>query len=356
MPKPARTTLRTYFVRFLGWVAIPIWLVFVALVLLGPATWSSVLYLLGGGLVAFGLATAGSGRRRHLARWGLATIVGVALVRCGSARAGSSLEMAAPSEGSSRIVGRLVDEADVAVAGTRVLTMTGMLRDDAAVLTPAMQSAYVQMRAEEGDAPSPVVATYLGLQGPSGFDLIVLEPEQRQPPQGAMIFLHGFAGNFALPCWQMARAVARAGMVTACPSTSWRGDWWSPGGEAIVRRTVEILHARGFHRIVLAGLSNGGIGASRLAPRMRGTFAGLVLVSGVAADASPAGIPTLVVHGTHDTMTSFGVASAYSARSSSHLVALDAAHFAMLVRAEQHDAAVADFARRIVGGGARTSR
>jgi pimeloyl-ACP methyl ester carboxylesterase len=203
---------------------------------------------------------------------------------------------------------------------------------------------------------SPLVATYLGLEDASAFDVVVVEPPRTQgsaAPDSAVLFLHGYAGGFDLPCWQVASAVARSGAVTACPSTRWVGDWWSPEGEAIVRRTVDMLRARGVARIVLAGLSNGGYGASRIAPRMKGVFAGLVLVSGAAADAPPAGIPTLLLHGTHDTVTSFESSRRYAARTGATLVSLDAGHFAMLVRAEEANRALGDFVAARVGVVAR---
>ncbi|MDB5215880.1 MAG: hypothetical protein JWO86_3807, partial [Myxococcaceae bacterium] len=163
--------------------------------------------------------------------------------------------------------------------------------------------------------------------------------------------------NFDLPCWQIARAVAPAGVVTACPSTRWVGDWWSPAGEATLRRTVEVLRARGVDRIVLAGLSNGGFGAAKLARRMEGTFAGLVLISGADPATPPAGIPTLVIHGKHDTMTSYESARLYAANAGAKFVTLDAGHFAMLVKGEEADRAIREFVTaRLSGSGARAAR
>jgi pimeloyl-ACP methyl ester carboxylesterase len=225
-----------------------------------------------------------------------------------------------------------------------------MLRDDTRELPAAMGSAYGAMRKDVGDAPSPFAATYLGLEEPSSFDLVLIAPETpaaiargAAPPRTAVVFLHGFAGGFDLPCWQIARAVASLDVLTACPSTRWVGDWWSRDGEATLRRTVDLLHARGVERIILAGLSNGGFGASRLAPRMKGTFAGLVLISGAERSAPSAGVPTLVIHGRHDTMTSCDESRAYAASTGARFVELDAGHFAMLVRGERFERALREF-------------
>ena len=287
----------------------------VYLLVTGTASWSSFAYVVAIGALLGGLATLPdparkSGRRRGLSRGAVLALATVALVRAFVAGDGRRLrvdgaggEGLRPRTSTSRLVNRLLDEGDVAVAGTRVLVASGMVRDDVLTLPSAMTDAYRNMRRYEGEAPSPFVATYLGLERPDAFDLVLVEAprtgETTASPRTALLFLHGYAGNFDLPCGQLACAVASTGVVTACPSTRWVGDWWSADGEAILRRTVEILHARGVDRIVLAGLSNGGYGASRLAPRMKGTFAGLVT--------------------------------------------LDAGHFAMLVRGEESDRAVREF-------------
>jgi hypothetical protein len=346
-------------IRLCAWLAAVPYALVVVLVMTGPPTWSAVAYLAGTGLLLYALVTLrerdgrkvlGIWRPRGLARGAALSIVAVALIRGCTARSGETLSFSP----EPRLVARVIDEQDVAVAGTRVLVAGGMLRDDAAELPSAMRAAYAKMHAEQGDAPSPVLATYLGLQSPSAFDLLIVEPPSRPigAARGAVVFLHGFAGNFALPCWQLARAVAPLGVTTACPSTRWVGDWWSAAGEATLRRTLDALHARGISRVVLAGLSNGGYGASRLAPRMRGSFAGLILISGAARDAPAAGIPALVVHGRHDTMAGFGEATSYSARTGARLVALDAGHFAMLVRSDENDAAVRTFVASVLGSGA----
>ncbi|GAB4207197.1 MAG: hypothetical protein OHK0013_24620 [Sandaracinaceae bacterium] len=53
---------------------------------------------------------------------------------------------------------------------------------------------------------------------------------------------------------------------------------------------------------MLVGLSAGGIGASRLAPRLAGSIDRLVLLSGVSSSAPTPPVPTLVLHGDDDRM------------------------------------------------------
>jgi pimeloyl-ACP methyl ester carboxylesterase len=214
---------------------------------------------------------------------------------------------------------------------------------DVPELPDAMRDAYDQMAREEGDLPSPFAATYLGLQRPGASDAI----EFMRDGDAAVVFLHGSAGNFTMSCWLFARAASRAGMSTTCPSTTWVGDWWSHPGEKIVRESIASLRARGKKRIYLAGLSNGGIGASRLAPRLADEkIAGLVLVSGAAPDATSAHVPTLVVQGRGDTQVPATVCRAYATRANAKYVELDAGHFALLVEREKAQRAITEWLLR----------
>jgi pimeloyl-ACP methyl ester carboxylesterase len=324
--------------------------------LLSPATWSGAAYAVGLLVTFVGLVTAPSriDRRRGIVRGGLGILVLTALVRFGTAARGETAAMHAGADASRgrAALGRLLDEEDVAVTGARVLVATGGLTDpDVRELVPRMKDAYRHMRAEEGDLPSPVVATYLGLQAPGASDTLVFERSSAAapPPAGALVFLHGFAGSFTLPCWQIARAAARVDLVTFCPSVGYRGDWWTAEGEATLRRTVAEIRARGIDRIWLAGLSNGAAGASRLAPRMPRTFEGLILISGAAPDASPTSLPALVLQGRDDAMMPSSIARAYASRSHARYVELDAGHFAMLVRRDAADRAIEGWLREQMG-------
>jgi predicted esterase len=318
-----------------------------------PATWSGAAYAFGLFVTFYGLVTAPSriDRRRGVTRAGLAILALTAVTRMGTASRGETAAMHAGTDSSARVLDRLIDEEDIAVSGARVLIAIGGLTDpDVRELGPRMKDAYRQMRAEEGDLPSPVVATYLGLQAPGASDTLVFEPRPgtNGPAAGAVVFLHGFAGSFTLPCWQLARAVARVDLATFCPSVGYRGDWWTADGEATLRRTVAEIRARGIQRIWLAGLSNGGVGASRLLPRMPHTFEGVILLSGVAPDAAPTNLPTLVVQGRDDAMMPSPLARSYAARAHGRYVELDAGHFAMLVRSDATDRAVVSWLREQV--------
>lgn len=351
----------------------------VLLLLTGTASWSSVGYVAAAGLLLGGLVTlpdptpdpfaeeAEKGRKkrrpRGISRAGALAIVAVMSVRTCTADGGRSMSVAksdGSDVGSSRLVNRLVDEGDLALLGARVAQTSGLYGDDQGEVSPAMRDAYARMRSEQGGGvASPVAATYLGLQSRGAFDVVMIEPLTKSAsapapaPTSALIFLHGYAGNFEMPCWQMAHAVDGLDMVTACPSTSFVGDWWTPEGEAILNRTVDVLRARGVSRFVLAGLSNGGYGASELAPRMKGTFAGLILISGAQADQPDPGVPVLLVHGAKDNVAPVEEARRYATKHHGKLVEVNAGHFALLVRAEEANRAIHDFVAPLLNGRVR---
>jgi pimeloyl-ACP methyl ester carboxylesterase len=163
--------------------------------------------------------------------------------------------------------------------------------------------------------PTPAIATYLGLQSSASFDAIVIRPPvQRVAADAAVVFLHGYAGNFYVYCWEMAQAAAPANLLTLCPSVGPDGKWWLAHGNATLKATLEYAHSIGMNRIYLAGLSNGAAGASVLALAHQPRLAGLVLISGASAE-QPASIPTLVVQGSTDQMMPAALARAYAARS-----------------------------------------
>lgn len=294
-------------------------------VLSEPPSWSGAAYALVPVVLAASLVVPRRLRRR-VAVGGVALLVVPALVRIAATK----------RAGDVRVVDRLIDERDLAVNGSRVIGWTHFAADpDVPLLPSAMRSSYDDMAREQGSLPSPFVATYLGLERPGASDTLAFERDG----DAAVVVLHGYAGNFTMSCWLFARAVTRAGMTAVCPSTRWVGDWWMEDGEAIVRETIASLRARGKTRIFLAGLSNGAIGASLLAPRLR-DLAGLLLVSGASPSANGAGIPTLVIQGRSDRQIPAPIVRAYAMRAGAEYVELDAGHFVLLVDRDRAAAAI----------------
>jgi pimeloyl-ACP methyl ester carboxylesterase len=236
----------------------------------------------------------------------------------------------------------LSDESVLALATTHKYIAGGYLKDfDAPVLEETMRAAYARMRDEELIAPrAPGRLEKIAIPG-ADEGLLVLAGEARD--RGAIIFLHGWGGRWALPCWQIARVVTPLGMTTACPDLGLSAEWWSRDGERVVKSTADALRAAGHKTLVLAGLSNGAAGASRLPARMAGTFVSVILVSGADPAAPSTSVPTLVLHGRRDQMTPFEAARTYGRRPGARLVPLEAGHFAMLVNAATAEQAIADF-------------
>ena len=305
-----------------------------ALELTAPGTWSGIAYALALGLLSFAPVMTGRKPARSLALGGAALLLGTVALRLATGAGGDDLQMRTGTAAGSRWVNRIVDEKDLSVNAARTIRATHFMGDpDVAKLPEAMEDAYERMRAAEGDVPSPVLATYLGLQSQDAYDDVEIGDVGRA--NGVLVFLHGSAGSFTLPCWEVSQAATRANLATVCPSTGWAGDWWSAQGEAIVRATVADLRARGVKHLVLAGLSNGAIGASRLLPRMPGTFEGFIAISGAAPDAPPAGIPVLALQGRNDAQVSASIVHAYCTRSGGHYVEYDGGHFALLLHEKE---------------------
>lgn len=318
--------------------------------LLGAATWSGVAYV----VLLGALLAARITRSRQVTAAATAGLLAVGSARAawvGSGGHETRLETWDADGGTSsvRLVDRILDEADVATIGARFVSDA-----EGKELPRALVRAYEAMKREEGRAlPSPVLATALGLQRPSAFDVIVVRPEAQSPPRAALVFLHGSGGSFVQPCRQMAAIARPLGMTTVCPSTNVAAEWTESPGREILSATIARLRRNGIERVVVAGLSNGGIGASLLAPTLpRGEIQGLVLVSGVSPSAAPAGVPTLVVHGREDERVEVEDATTYVERTGAEAFLLaDAGHFVFLLRDEVTSARIRSFLAVLIRNG-----
>jgi pimeloyl-ACP methyl ester carboxylesterase len=111
-------------------------------------------------------------------------------------------------------------------------------------------------------------------------------PENRPPGHlPAIVFLHGSYGNFKAYTWVWSKLAEELGFVILAPSFG-IGNWRSPGGVESVSRAIQdagSLIELDDRRIYLAGLSNGGLGISRLAAADRERYRGLIFISPVLA-------------------------------------------------------------------------
>jgi pimeloyl-ACP methyl ester carboxylesterase len=188
----------------------------------------------------------------------------------------------------------------------------------------------------------------LGLQNPDSFESIIIQPhEPRAQSDAAVIFLHGYAGNFYVYCWEFAQAAAEASLVTICPSMDAGGAWWTDRGHKTFKTTLELATNMGFHRVYLAGLSNGAAGASVLALEFERSLSGVVLVSGGRATRAPS-IPVLVVQGTTDNMMPAKYARAFVARNPTiQYREVQGGHLVFLSRHEKVRPIIAEFLRKL---------
>ncbi len=250
-------------------------------------------------------------RFRGITRAGLLLVVFVACTRLLVGVRGTSTKMITlPSGRSARWLARMVHERDIALFGIQAayLTGTAISPREHDGLIPALQAAYRAMEDAGETTSSPFLNTCLGCQNPRSFDTVVIEPGNGGPAHTAVVFLHGFGGNYTVQGWLVAQAAGRIGAATVCPSVGWRGDWWTEDGQRTVRSTLDYLRSRGVKRIYLAGLSNGAVGTCRLAPRLRSELCGLVLISGADPQAPDAGLPVLALQGNADQRMSAALA------------------------------------------------
>jgi len=276
-----------------------------------PITISGIAYLIGFLLVVAGLIFAPLHQKVSFAVTisGVMIILIVActrLILSGGSGSRSKLKMIElPSAKATRWVNYLVDEQDSVLFGEAAMRrMGGVSLQEHKDIVSSMQMAFSEMRNTQSVFPSPFASTYLGLQKPSSFDAVIIEPANDRPTKAGVIFLHGYMGNVTAQCWRIAQAVEDMGVVTVCPSTDWIGDWWTPQGQAIVRAAFDYLHEQGVQTIYLGGFSNGGIGTSRLAPKLavEENIRGLFMIAGVAnaPEIKKMNLPVLVIQGTKD--------------------------------------------------------
>jgi pimeloyl-ACP methyl ester carboxylesterase len=307
-------------------------------------------YAVGAAFTAAGLLSMPWRRRRGLTRAGLGLMLLVASARLVFA-GGDGLDTLRLPSGDSRLINRLVAERDGTLLAAHMLLLTGQLpRSDARDFLPALDAAFDRIDGAAGPFATPAAATWLGLQSPEDFDMVVIPPEGPNPPEAAVVALHGYTGNFAVYCWQLSRAARAISALTVCPSVGPLGDWWSRQGEETLKNTLAWLERRGIRRVYLAGLSNGGVGASVLAGRLAHStpeLRGLLLISGASRVAEAPRVPVLLVQGQHDSMFPARRMRAFAERAGklATSVEIDSGHFAFLDHAEECERAIASWLR-----------
>jgi pimeloyl-ACP methyl ester carboxylesterase len=273
-----------------------------------PISISGIGYLFASLLVVFGLIMTPWMPRLHvlLTLSGVIALLVIAGVRIFIGEQNVNVRMIMLPRGKeANWVSYIIDEQDNLIFGEALFHFVGGVSStEHKGITQALYTDYSEMRETQGTFPSPFVNTYLSFQHPISFDAVIIEPEINRHPEIGVIFLHGFMGNVTAQCWEIAQAVSRVGAVTVCPSTGWRGEWWQPEGEAILRSTFDYLRKQGVQKFYLGGFSNGSFGISRLVSKLgdEAGLSGLFFIDGIynGTGIREIDLPILIIQGTQD--------------------------------------------------------
>lgn len=298
----------------------------------GPSPWGWILvvsgFLLWAGFGMWSIGRAGS----LLIFLGLMGLVGGMGAHHLLAERAEGIEVRAANSGAEVPPIHPLAERDMAVSGVRLLQVSGYLtkRGESSPVLPGMHDAYDSMKADYIAAPTLMPRSVSGeLASHREIDALVFESPQ--PTNRVFVFLHGYGGNWTMPCWLVARAAAQRNMTTVCPTLDFDARWWEGEGPALVDQLMNELKHNGYKRFVLGGISNGSVGASALAPKYRANLDAVVLISGVASAGDPTKAPTLIFHGKDDGMAKLTHARQYAEKADdAKLVELDGGHFAVL--------------------------
>lgn len=290
-------------------LALPI-LAIIAFTFKLPITISGIGYLSGCVLVILGLILAPLASRNSffLMITGViivVLVVSVRLILAGQNSTPNIRMITLPQAKRARWINYVIDEQDSLIFGEALFhRIGGDSANEHQGITSALFADYSEMRATQRVYPSPLISTYLHLQAPTHFDAVIFEPERNQPPEFAVVFLHGYLGNVAAQCWEIAKAIKVFRAVTVCPSTDWTGAWWQPQGPAILQETFEYLRGQGIQKFYLGGFSNGGLSINRLASQLKSEkgLGGLFFIDGIQEGISirETGLPVLIIQGKQD--------------------------------------------------------
>lgn len=184
----------------------------------------------------------------------------------------------------------VVPELDQFTLGTHVVAPLDPFVDShqATQIRASFQGIYHAMRQHRDfrAVGSNMPLAYLdlfGTGGDSGHLYVLREPDAAAAPQPVLLFLHGSAGPFKGYQWAWWPLVQRQGLTMVSPTYGF-GYWRRDSGLEAVQRTLRWIHAQpelDGERVVLAGLSNGGLGVTRAALAMPEAWQHVVYLSPV---------------------------------------------------------------------------
>lgn len=314
-----------------------------------PVSPLGIIYLLSYILIVMGMLFAPLGLRRSFAFILMGGILALATIaiRIAFPAAGSRLDMITlPGKSGPRLLNRVLNERDAVLFGTQVSPYFGFITsNEKKSLVTVFSQAYKDMNTYGATPLSPFLMTYLNQQRPDAFDVVIAKPDSETSPKNAIIFLHGYGGNFTIQCWLVAKPGFSINALTVCPSTGVNGQWWTPQGQAILQETLTYVKQQGIRRIYLAGLSNGAIGASRLADQFEDDLVGLILISGADPTATITELPILVLYGQNDERIPASMVEQYVlvAGPNATYRSFEGDHFLLLKQADQEQKVIADW-------------
>ena len=212
----------------------------------GPSPWGWIL-VISGFFVWAGFAMWSIGRTGSLLIFlGIMGLLGSMGAHHFLASNAEGVEVRAENPGAEVPLYHPLSERDLAVSGTRLLEVTGYFsrQGETSPILPGMQGAYDSMKAEYIAAPTLVPRSVRGeLSSHREIDALVFASPE--PSDRVFVFLHGYGGNWTLPCWLVARAAAQRNMMTICPTLDFDARWWEGKGPALVDQLMNDLKHQG---------------------------------------------------------------------------------------------------------------
>jgi pimeloyl-ACP methyl ester carboxylesterase len=194
-------------------------------------------------------------------------------------------------------LGALLPEVDQFMLGFKWMPALDPLftTQQAATLSALTRTIYAELEADPdfhalGSVMPNAYQELWGRHFDNGHYFLYVPPQLDQAkPAPALVFLHGSGGNFKAYTWLLSQVADELGMVLIAPSCG-MGNWDAKLGPRAVTAALDdaaktiLLDSGNIH---LMGLSNGGLGVSRMAAGIDGgRFSSLVFLSAVCDQAA----------------------------------------------------------------------
>ncbi len=189
-------------------------------------------------------------------------------------------------------LGALLPESDQLLLGFKLMPIVDSLftMEQARRLSGLTRTIYREMDADADFRAlgSVLPEAYYEIWGQPfnhGHYFLYIPPHlDRKIPTPALVFLHGSGGNFKAYTWLLSKVADERHMVLIAP-TFGMGNWDSQHSEPVVNAALEDATKTiplDLNQVHLAGLSNGGLGVSRVAASKSGSrFRSFIFLSPV---------------------------------------------------------------------------